>query len=270
MVIYYFFPRVSTEQLVRGDELDRERLAEAGIDERLADIRKVPLHASVSGVRDGKGPGGQSGAILTPVSKHRGTPLVGNAPDRQTWIPVGEGSKLWIGALTKNPPTPLDLERWKLIGGLSVADPKHYEWRVPVARAANAGLEFGTLPQSYTFDEAGNPVPNLLPNYAWLWDLGAAIRDWYASQVPPVADAPPEVKAAHNPRPSSWLVQTAARVLGVNYRVGLPELNLMHQLGHPVLTQETVAAICQAVVNFDLVEEAKKKPEESDSASPPN
>jgi hypothetical protein len=271
MVCYYFLPRIAKERVARGDELDRELLAAHGLAEVLADVRRVPEHGSVSFVHDSVGPGQQPGTVITPVSKHRGQGPIGNLPGQQTWQPIGDGKKAWVGALTKDPPSPLDLERWKLVGGLDVIDPGSHAWTVPVARAAGMGLEFGTLPQSYTFNADGEPIPNLLPQYAWLWELGAQIRDWYASQTPPEGDdVTPEERAAFRPRPVAWLIKAAAKVLGVNYRVGLAELNLLHELGRPVLTQETAHTICQQVVNYELVEEAKKKPLESDSPPAPS
>jgi len=271
MVCYYFLPRIPKERVAIGDELDRELLAAAGLADVLADVRRVPLHAAVSYVHDSVGPGQQPGTVITPVSKHRGVGLVGNFPDQQTWRPLGDGKNAWVGALTKEPPTPLDLERWQPIGGLKVSDPASYEWLVPVARAANIGMPYGTLPQSYSFGADGEPVPSLLPAFAWLWELGAEIRDWYASQQAPEGDGvTPEERAAHRAQPLAWLIKAAAKVLGVNYRVGLAELNLLHELGRPVLTQETAHTICQQVVNYDLVEEAKKKPPVSGSAPAPN
>jgi len=271
MVCYYFLPRIPKERVAIGDELDRDVLAAAGLADVLADVRRVPVHASVSYVHDSVGPGQQPGTVITPVSKHRGVGPIGNLPDRQTWRPIGDGKQAWVGALTKEPPTPLDLERWQPIGGLKVLDPASYEWLVPVARAANIGMPYGTLPQSYTFDAAGEPVPSLLPAYAWLWELGGQIRDWYASQHPPEGEGiTPEQRAAHRAQPLAWLIKAAARVLGVNYRCGLAELNLLHELGRPVLTQETAHTICQQVVNYELVEQAKKKPPDTGSAPPPS
>lgn len=271
MVFYYFLPKVPKERVAVGDELDRDVLAAAGLAEILADVRRVPIHASVSQVNESVGPGKLPGTVITPVSKHRGVGPIGNFPDRQTWRPIGNGTHAWVGALTKDPPTPLDLERWQPIGGLKVTDPTSYEWLVPVARAAQLDLPYGTLPQSYSFDAQGEPVPSLLPQYAWLWELGREIQDWYASQMPLEGDdVTPEERAAHRPQPLAWLIKAAAKVLGVNYRVGLAELNLLHELGRPVLTQETAHTICQQVVNYELVTQAKKKPPDSDSARPPS
>lgn len=253
MIFYYFLP-VSKDKLQVGDELDRDVLAEHGLADVLADVRRVPAHASVCGVSGNKGPGGQSGVIVAPVSKHRGVPgIVGNDPLRQAWRPRG---KAWVGIATGAIPTPLDLERWKTIGGYKLEDPQHYEWQVPVARAS--WMEFGTLPQSYKFDERGEPVPNLQPEFVWLWTLAGLVHDWYLSQEPP-EDATPAERAEHQPRPFAELVKAAARVLAVNYRVGLAELNFLHDLGRPVLTQQTVHAICQTLFGWEVLEEAKKK-----------
>lgn len=268
MVFYYFLPRIAKETVQIGDELSPAVLAEHGLAEILADVRRVPAHAAVSYVHNSNGPGGQPGTIITPVSKHNGAGLIGNLPDRQTWVAVGDGKKLWVGALTKSPPSPLDLERWQTIGGYRVADPQSYEWLVPVARAPQ--MQFGTLPQSFTFGPAGEVIPNLQPQYQWLWELGRDIRDWYVAESGPSKEATPAEQAAHVRLPFTWLVREAARILGVNYRVGLAELNLLHTLGRSVLTQSTVHAICQTVYGWEVFEEAKKNETAEEESTAPS
>ncbi len=269
MILYYFLPDVPPDRVKQGDELSRDALQAAGLAEVLADVRRVPAHASVSGVHDGKGPGGHSGTVITPVSKHQGLPkLLGHHPARQTWLPIGDGSRAWVGALTKQPPMPQDLERWQTIGGIAVTDPGHFEWTIPVGRAPD--VPYGTLPQSYAFDASGEPVANLQPAWQWLWVLAGELRDWYASQIAPPEAATPAEAAAHERKPLAWLVKQAARILAVNYRVGPTELNLLHQLGRPVLTQQTVHAICQSAFGWEVLAEAKKKPSDEAEPLPPN
>lgn len=257
---YYFFPRVTPEQLYSGGVLNRDILAAAGLETTLFDVSKVPQHASACEVKRACGPWETTGTMLALVSKHTGVPSL-VVPDfaRQLWRPLGDGSQCWLGAMKDEPPTPHDLERWDQIPGFLVSDRHTRQWRIPIARLPEAGYQFGHLPQSYVFDGAGEPVGRVQPAYEWLWSLAGEIRDWYRADAGPGEEATAEERATHEKAPFTWLTKQAAKVLGVNYRVGLPELNLLHELGRDVLTQTTVHGICQALFGFEVLEEAQKK-----------
>lgn len=255
---YYFLPGVTKDDLIDGGRLKRDPLAAAGIDEVLFDVDRVIQHVSLAETNRCSGPWKSTGTMLSIVNRHTGVPsLVVPDFDRQLWQPRGNPAKCWIGALKGEPPLPEELERWEQIPGFTLADPGKYQWSVPVARMPAPEWKFGHLPQSYVFDGSGHPEGRLQPAYQWLWDLAGQIRDWYVSEEPR--------PAAAEKQPFTWLVRQAARVLGVNYRVGFPELTFLHDLGRPVLTQTTVHAVCQALFGFEVLEEAKKKQPESDS-----
>jgi len=274
MIFYYFLPIVTPEHVREGQYFRPGVLEQYGLESVLGDIRKVPEHAAVTGVRSAVGPGQQVGTVVTPVSKARGAPpLTGNDPARQKWTegPLDKATgqpKHWVGYAISDPPTPADLERWDTVVGAIVTDPKGWEWKVPVARAPSE--TYGVLPQSFTFSADGEPLPHLEPNYVWLWELAGQIRDWYVRLAGPADDASPPEKAAYEEPKLAELVKHAARLLAVNYRVGLTELSLLHALGKPALTTMTVHAICKAAYGWDLEQEAKKKPPEGDSCPPPN
>jgi hypothetical protein len=272
MIFYYFLPQLTCEQVVEGELLRRDVLAAAGLAEILADVRKVPAHAAVNYVRTPVGPGKQVGTVISPVSKAHGSGFVGNDPAKQRWVPgpltthhSPPTPAYWVGSLIGNPPTPPDLERWSVLGGAIVTDKCGWEWRVPIARAPQQ--PFGSLPQTYTFDAAGEPQPHLDPAYQWLWDLAGEIRNWYVRAAGPPEDATPAEQAAYVPPKFAELVKHAARILQVNYRVGPLELNLLHELGRPVLSQLLVHGICQACYGWEIEDEAKKKPL-AESSSP--
>lgn len=265
---YYFLPGVTKDQLQDAGRLRREPLQAAGIDTLLFDVTRTPQHVSLAETHRCSGPWESTGTMLALVNRHSGVPnLV--VPDftRQQWKPRGNSKKCWIGVLKGEPPLPEELERWEQIAGAVMTDPGHYEWRVPVARMPAEGLPFGHLPQSYVFSDAGEPEGRLQPAYQWLFDLSGQLRDWYVQTQDPDDEASVGEKAAHEKPPFTWLVKQAARVLGVNYRVEMPELTFLHELGREVLTQATVHGVCQATFAFDLVVEAKKKPPE-DSPGP--
>lgn len=276
---YYYFPNVTAEQLSRNGQLNREILASAGVDELLADVVRVPQHAAVCDVHKGRGPGGTSGVVLGISTRHGGSPPhVGNFPDRQKWIPredlqraapvpAGQPIQCYLGWLETDPPASRDLERWAMVPGYTVNDAHNYEWQIPVGRSPREGFEYGTLPQSYLLAD-GEAAGVLQPSYQWLWELSGRIRDWYRNDDGPAEGATPEEIAQHQRPPFGWLVVQAARLLAVNYRVGHAELNALHRVGREVLTQATVHAICQASFDWQIVDEAKKKPDPSLTESP--
>lgn len=255
---YYFFRGRTVEDLAHGEEINHNLLAEYGLAETLSDVRKANAaggQAIVSNVGSNAGPGKSCGTVLTVNCRFTGSPrLIGNDPAQQHWVAANEEKGLWIGVLKGELPRPEELMRLETIGGYRVTDRQHYEWLIPVARAVPEKMPFGMLPQSYKFGSDGEPQPILDPKYQWLWDLSGEIMDWYRDSD------------AGQPRPHAWLVKTAAKLLGVNYRVGLAELNLLHDLGRSILNETTVGRICQACYGYEILEEAKKNsPEKEES-----
>lgn len=265
---YYFLPGVTKDQLKDGDRLNRQVLAAAGIDELLFDVVKHPQHVSLCETHRCSGPWETTGTMLAIVNKHTGVPEL-TSPDftRQLWKPRGDGKKCWLGVLKGDPPLPQELERWEVIPGWKLEDAGHYEWLVPIARMPHPDWQFGHLPQTYVFSDVGEPEGRLQPAYQWLFDLSGQVRNWYVRMEEPDEGASVAERAAHEKPPFTWLVKQAGRILGVNYRVGLPELTFLHELGRGVLSQTSVHGVCQAVFGFEVLEEAKKKP--TDDASPP-
>lgn len=249
---YYFFRNRSIDEVARGEDVNHNLLAEYGLAEVLADVRKVPAHASVSGVGSNAGPGKSCGTVLTVGSRFTGSPsLVGNDPARQHWVEVQPG-RLWLGVMKNELPRPEDVMRLNTIGGYTVTDRQYLQWLIPVARAVPENMPYGMLPQSYKFSADGEPQPILDPQFQWLWDLSGEIMDWYRA-----ADV-------GEPRPHAWLIKTAARLLGVNYRLGMNELNLLHDLGRSILNEITVGKICQACYAYEVLQEAKKNSQEKE------
>jgi hypothetical protein len=269
-MFHYFLPAITKEQIAPGDVLDRDLLRTVGLDETLADVSKVPAHASVMDVR--KGPTGTSGVVIAPVRKYTGVPDCFYSPTLQTWKSIRVGT--WIGWLNGEKPDPKSLERWDIIGGADVKDRLGHAWSMPIGRSPHFGHPYGTLPQAYTFDHNGEVVEHLVPAHTWLWELAGEIRQWYIDSIGPPEDATPAEKAAHVKPPYAFLIKAAGRLLGVNYRLGLAEIGILHELGHDLLTQETVAGICQAAYGWEILAEAhqaaKKKPTENDTKAVPN
>lgn len=238
---YYFLPGVTKAALVGDDgNLRRDILANFGLDEVLRDVSLPIHHAALCELHKVLGPWENTGVMLSIVMKHSGSPrLVQLDLAQQDWRRRGN-SNAWMGIMRGDVPTPLDLERTRVIPGYTIKDHAGWEWRIPVARQPDS--PYGTLPQSYVFDDAGEAVGKLEAEYAWIWDLSGEIHDWYKSEGGTFA----------------WLAKQTARVLSVNYRIGGPEITWLNELGHEILRQETMHAIAQATYGFQLIEDAKK------------
>lgn len=240
----YFFP-VAKEMLLDGDHLKHDTLP-AAVRGSFADVKIYPQDFTVCEVRGGNGPGGLSGTIVAMTSQ-TGTPNVAAVGSHQ-WE---QCDGFFIGVVTNQIPTPQDLERSKTIGGHGINDGFGQTWKCPIARSPWG--EFGTLPQVYKFDAAGNPVNRIADTHRWLWDLAGEVFDRYQNDV----DMP-------------WLVKTAATILGVNYRIGPVELTALDNFGRGVLTQEFIHGVCQSLVHFQIVKEvgeAVEKKTESEAAN---
>lgn len=261
----YFIANVTESDLNKNGLLNRAILKEKGLDDVLCDVVQTPAHASLAEVKKLVGPGGNAGVVLAPVSKHYGVPdLVTFDPDRQAWFDRGNG--VWIGVVDGQVPTAMELERWVCISGYEVIDPTTQVWVAPVCRSPKQESAFGGLRQTYRFDESGKPVSKVASDHVWLWEISGKCRDYYYTLFnAPGEEATPEEIASYKAPSMVPMIGYAAQLLGANYRIGLPEINLLSDMGRDVLTNSTVHSICQASFDLELLINAKKKPKESDT-----
>lgn len=259
----YFIANVTEADLNKNGLLDRAILKAKGLDDVLSDVVQVPAHASLAEVKRLVGPGGNVGVVLAPVSKHYGVPeLVTFDPDRQKWFDRGNG--VWIGITDGKIPGSQALERWQLITGYEVKDPSTQVWIAPICRSPKKGYQYGGLRQTYRFDPSGCPLSSISSDHRCLWELSGVCREFYSQLFnPPDNDATPEEKAAYVEPDFLLMVGYAVSLLAANYRLGMPEINVLAELGRDVLTNTTVHAICQASFDIELLVNAKKKPVEN-------
>lgn len=260
--ILYFLPGVTNEQVVADGKLNPDTLERFGLAEILRDVQKVPHHASTNEHRKG-GPDGKPGVLIAPVSKHNGPPsMFTYKPGHQVWLPTQKGA--YAGYIKVEPPTSYDLERLSVSRGLVVNDQHGFPWTVPIARSPQD--LYGLLPKEYTFDSEGAPEGRVQPTHTWLWELAGELRDYFVREGDEQYETP-----SHK-----WLITSVLRVLGVHYRLGPTEINLLADLGRNPLSDEFAINVAAATVHYDIYVEAKKKaPEsaavlaESSSSSPP-
>lgn len=236
---YYCLRGAQPEDVVQDKRLVQGPLRKAGLEHVFADVVDVPDDCMVSGPSTVSTPTDRDsfyGTVLYPKTPYGHDPKSWkHNPDVQTWQPYGDRKDVWIGWETDNPPTPVDLARRVTISGREVADQLGTPWVVPVARSHRGNA---TLPVSYRF--AGEQVePVVDPKYAGLWDLSGAVRDFWheALQVANV---------------DAWKCRAALNVLQANYRIGPEELNVLHDLGRPVLHSGNLDVILFHFIDWDL------------------
>ncbi len=198
---------------------------------------KYPEQITANEIR-ANGPTGQPGTVIAMARAGGGAPSIA-VPQKIEWVLFGGFA---VGIVDKQVPAPADLIRRDVAGGINAVDIYGQEWKVPVARSPH--LENGTLPQTYRFDESGNPRGRIVSQYRWLWDLSGEVFDQYTDE---------------NKFNWSRLVGMSAKLLGVNYRLGQCELTVLDESGRGILTQEFVHFVCQALCHFSFAEEIQKK-----------
>lgn len=243
--LLYFLPDVYTQQLVRGDALSVALLRERGLDEVLADRLTTDL-TSVYDLR-GRGPGGRCGSMIVPLpNSGSAPPRMTFEPDCQAWEPWDE-DKLWIGRDLSAAPTPADLARRQCMVGYDVALADGQRWHVPVVRRWGDTTQ---LPRTLKFDAGGAMRAAIRPEYRELFEaMEPAIELLCGAGGEQTIDIEP-------------FVRLAIRVLGVNYRYGLAEQNVLG-----LVDTTNWQAVLEAAVDLPLVEEALRRAEKKTASA---
>lgn len=273
MVFLYYLPRIRSAQLVTGGKVSAAIMAERGLGEVLRDVTACPEHATVSDLH--RGPDGGQGVLIVP------TPGAGTVPDvtiyqdaHQHWQALRDGD-LWIGYQLAKPPTPESLQRNEMFGGYPTLDASDRHWIVPIARSPKA--DGVTLPKIYRFDASGKPIGRVAAAFESLWSAACEVSDWWGyvgfTQAvdsgsiarPEKMPEPPEVAE----RDDSWLVSVALQTLGVNYRVGPNEANIMADASGEIFSTRFVNQASLALIDRHIETEywQKKTRDTSQSAS---
>jgi hypothetical protein len=268
MVFLYYLPRISRAQFVSGEKLSAALLAERGLGEVLRDVTHWPEHATISDLN--RGPDGGQGVLVVP------TPGGGTAPDvaifqeaHQHWT-AARGGDLWIGYQLTKPPTPESLQRNQTFAGYWTTDASDRKWIVPVARSPKS--DGVTLPKVYRFDEAGKPVGRVDAAFESLWSVACELSDWWgytgfvnaveSGQItkPERMPAPPDV-ADHD---DSWMVGVALQAIGVNYRIGPIEANVLAEATGEIFSTAFVMNASLALIDRHVeIEYWQKKTREA-------
>lgn len=240
----YYIPKRTAESLI-VDRVFKFDGISPHLSAVLKDVRKPIEDAAVTDVH-GNGPDGTAGVLVAPIGKHTGgASLITVDPAKTDWYSADFG-KYWIGWVKGEVPGPMELERPALVRGSAIVDAFSREWKIPISRSPFG--EFGTLPKSFSFDAAGDPVEHVRRDAAWMWELGGHVNDQWAKDEPDFR----------------WLTQQVPVILGINYRVGPGELSAMHEADRGILTEEFIGGVTVGFIHGSIVREAvEKKTEET-------
>lgn len=177
-------------------------------------------------------------------------------PDEQTWIESID-KKYMLGVWNDQRPGPLELARDRQLRGHSVMLADGNNWLVPVIRAIDGGSR---LPASLILGDKGQVV--CLPEVGYS-ELSASTEALWRDFEIELGWTPETEKLTEAERLELCKLDAAARlilaakVLNLNYRVGIDELNLLRLISTTNLSQ-----ILQAILDwptFEVMEADKKK-----------
>lgn len=199
----------------------------------------------------GRGPGGQSGTTLAldDVAPGGAAPVCGYYPDQQTWR---QFKRFWLGCETDKPPLACDLVRAEPLPGHLVRLGDGQLWRVPAERF---------LPNRLELDEDGQVQRVPLPQFAALKQQTRLLWEDYlqviSSAETTTAGQAPDKKTLRLSDPEQF--RLAVHYLGVNYRLAVPECNLLGLLSESCLVRVLEAILDVPALAAMLETEAKKK-----------
>lgn len=216
--------------------LRRAVLRERGLGDVFAD---VPFEQQSLWELPGRGPGDAPGCLLCYQAPSGAVPRrLGYYPDEQTWQPVGDGSLLWIGIDSAEPPKPEEMARPQRVRGYALSLGDGNEWAIPVVRRHDPDHPT-LLPCAFTRDAAGRQVETVRNAYRPHWEAFRQAAEWVYGGMPAESIGREEV------------VDLAVRAIGINYRFGWQEQNALQ-----VIDSENYLTIVAAAVDLPSFNES--------------
>ena len=256
----YFLPGMQREQLCpSGGKLVQSFIRDRGLAEVFRDVTSGD-QVALSNLP--AGPGGKPGCLVValPADSSRRF-CCAYAEDDQRWEQASDG--LWIGIEKKEPPRPEDLQRQKVHAGYEIDLADGGSWLVPVIRrpqgvAERAGIRATELPRNLRWDAEGVLQETLKPSYRVYWDAAGEVAEHFFD-----GDG---INSAPVDMTEDWAMRQALLFLSLNYRVWMPEQNMLG-----FLDSENFATVLGIAIDMPqallLIREwnAEKKTDESRS-----
>ncbi|HEV7301609.1 MAG TPA: hypothetical protein VGN72_19750 [Tepidisphaeraceae bacterium] len=242
MNFLYFVP-------TRQKSLTKAKLAELGLG------YAIDENTSIGNQDAPRGPGDQSGLIVSLPRKGGKASATLYKPDAQVWKP-GPEARYWVGLNKGERPGPDDLCRANLIGGEPVKLRDGRAWTVPIARSAVGG---STLPKELVLSDDGHAwVEADLAEYFALSNHAARLFPLFYG-IPLVAPASGDgadgeadgegesTTATEEPPELPWQEATdmAVDAMAINYRLSRIEASMLR-----LFSTATVRDVLQALVDL--------------------
>lgn len=207
-------------------------------------------------------PNGKSGSVIADPDRMPGK-VAGYHKDEQVWrkMPTVEGRpELWVGYWKDSPPHPSDLERKKMLRGMSPTLADGNEWWIPVVRKFDEELSEwkSELPSAWDCDDSGNLCRGTTPKreYAHLWDLTAPLADaMFASEADENAAGWPEEKE---------IAKAVRELLKTNYVIDAPEIAALELIG-----DSEAALVVMVATRYDALNDWLTQKKTDSSLTPP-
>jgi len=191
------------------------------------------------------GPGGKSGVTFAVVPHGSDVPQnIGFYPNKQTWTQI-PGTETWLGYVTDAPPGPKDLLRDDAMGGHTVRLEDGNEWHIPVACYFDRSTPF---PRKVKWTADGWEVGGVAAKYEQLYGLASEFWDKIFEGKGKDVTINTEINVA-------------ALALGLNYRIGPPEIAALELLT-TFNTEEIVKKILDMDLFLDFVKKNQEQPDE--------
>lgn len=206
----YFLENVTPEQLVDGDQLDRQLLMDFHLLDTFRDALPIGKHAQVYDA-EGGGPDGKDGSFLA-YTTHDGRRLRGINDVDWEWNQFTNDKQLWIGTHPDSPPTETDIRRRRLVQGTSLTLDEN-AFMIPACRAPDGST---CLPADVMFADDGNDVSMpVKPEFISYYNTSSEFVQFFFNR---------EFRENCSTLDFCHLV---VFIFGLNYRYSWPEQNLL-------------------------------------------
>ncbi len=245
----FFLPHLR-ESAAKDIGLRKQVLKERGLLEVFAD---VPFVEQPLSELTGRGPGDLPGCILAYQTPSGDVPRrLGYYPKEQTWTAVGDGSLLWIGVDSAEPPKPEEMARKRKIRGYDITLGDGNSWHIPVIRRCDDST---MLPKSFKRNPAGKIESEVRQSSREHWEAFRQAAEWVIGGMEP--DKLPEDVA----------IDLSIRALSINYRFGWVEQNALGIIGSDNYLLALAAAVDIPALNETLAAAKKKNDQQLEQNS---
>lgn len=157
--------------------------------------------------------------------------------DGVEWVTISEAVSIGLHGEHFHPQV---IQRPALIPGTETKDRRGLPWIIP---NANPQSPYLSIPNELSWGIDG---PRLVPDEAYRPVMDLCVRTFGEVESMAAID-------------QLWAASKCLEILQLNYRIGLPELAYLEQIGQQVIDREFAARVVLWFIDFQLLEELVKK-----------